>query len=48
MIDDPGARVRGADPSLEKGVEVLLRELEKNPPKEPVRPVPPDMTKRNP
>ncbi|HSB35472.1 MAG TPA: PDZ domain-containing protein, partial [Thermoanaerobaculia bacterium] len=48
VIDDPGARVRGADPSLEKGVEVLLKELEKNPPKEPVRPVPPDTTKRNP
>ena len=48
VIDDPGARVRGGDPSLEKGVEVLLGELAKNPPKEPGRPVPPDLVKRGP
>jgi tricorn protease len=46
VIDDPGARVKGEDPSLEKGVEVLLKALEKNPPKEPARPTPPDMTKK--
>ena len=41
MIDDPGARVRGADPSLEKGVEVLLKELEKNPRRNPSARCPP-------
>jgi tricorn protease len=48
VFDDAGSRVNGHDPSLEKGVEVLLKELEKNPPKEPTRPLPPDMTKEEP
>jgi tricorn protease len=46
VFDDAGSRVTGHDPSLEKGVEVLLEELRKNPPKEPARPAPPDMTKK--
>ena len=46
VIDDAGARVKGGDPSLERGVDVLLKELERNPPKEPARPAPPDMTKK--
>ncbi|HUM00724.1 MAG TPA: PDZ domain-containing protein [Thermoanaerobaculia bacterium] len=48
VFDDAGSRVKGGDPSLEKGVEVLLKELARNPPKEPVRPVPPDMAKEKP
>jgi len=40
--------VKGHDPRLEKGVEVLLEELEKGAPREPKRPVPPDMTKQKP
>jgi tricorn protease len=46
VVDDAGSRVKGGDPSLEKGVEVLLKELEKPGAwKEPTVPVPPDMTK---
>ncbi len=47
VFDDAGSRVKGGDPSLEKGVEVLLKALE-TAPKEPKRPVPPDMTKKKP
>jgi tricorn protease len=48
VFDDAGSRIKGGDPSLEKGVEVLLKELEKSAPKEPKRPVPPDMVKQKP
>ncbi|HQR67947.1 MAG TPA: PDZ domain-containing protein, partial [Thermoanaerobaculia bacterium] len=48
VFDDAGSRVKGHDPSLEKGVDVLLEELRKNPPREPKRPVPPDMAKEKP
>lgn len=48
VFDDAGSRIKGHDPSLEKGVEVLLNELERNSPREPKRPVPPDMTKQKP
>ncbi len=34
----PADIINGRDPQLEKAIEVALRELEKNPPKEPVRP----------
>lgn len=46
VVDDAGSRVKGGDPSLEKGVAVLLQELEKPGAwKEPKAPAPPDMTK---
>ncbi len=49
VFDDAGSRVKGGDPTLEKGVEILLRELEKPGAwKEPKVPVPPDMEKPKP
>jgi tricorn protease len=45
VIDLPEKVIVGGDPSLEKAVEVLLKELEKNPGTRPAAPVPPDMTK---
>jgi tricorn protease len=46
VIDLPEKVIAGGDPSLEKAVEVLLKELEKNPGTRPTTPVPPDMTKK--
>ena len=34
----PKLIIEGRDPQLEKAIEVILRQLEENPPKEPVRP----------
>ena len=34
----PSEIIKGHDPQLEKAIEVVLEELEKNPPKDPVRP----------
>ena len=34
----PADVIEGRDPQLEKAIEVALKELEKNPPAEPVRP----------
>jgi tricorn protease len=49
VFDDAGSRVKGGDPTLEKGVEVLLRELEKPGAwKAPKVPTPPDMAKQAP
>lgn len=49
VFDDAGSRLKGGDPTLEKGVEVLLKELEKPGAwKEPKVPVPPDMAKQKP
>jgi tricorn protease len=49
VFDDAGSRVKGGDPSLEKGVEILLKELEKPGAwKAPNVPAPPDMTRRSP
>lgn len=42
----PADIINGKDPQLEKAIEVALRELEKNPPKEPVRPPYPIKNKR--
>jgi len=39
---DPAAWRQGRDPQLEKGIELLLEELKKNPPKQPQRPPYPD------
>jgi tricorn protease len=39
---DPAAWRQGRDPQLEKGIELLLEELKKNPPKQPQRPAYPD------
>jgi tricorn protease len=43
VVDLPEARIRGGDPSLEKGVEVLMRELTRHPVVPVPRPTPPDM-----
>jgi len=34
----PAEIIKGHDPQLEKAIEVVMEELEKNPPKDPVRP----------
>ncbi len=41
VVDRPDAEARGTDPSLEKGVQVLMEELKKNPPQKVVPPKPP-------
>jgi tricorn protease len=41
VIDRPDALAKGQDPTLEKGIEVLLDALKKNPPKKvTVPPIP--------
>jgi tricorn protease len=41
VIDRPDAVAKGQDPTLEKGIELLMKELEKNPPKKvKVPPIP--------
>ncbi len=42
VVDKPHLTAKGIDPGIEKAVEVLLKELEKNPVKEPRVPVAPD------
>ncbi len=42
VVDEPHLIARGQDPSLEKAVEVLLKELEENPPKKWKTPADPD------
>jgi tricorn protease len=46
VFDLPEARLEGRDPSLEKGIELLLRELEQRPQTEPKAPAPPRMPGR--
>ena len=43
VVDRPDLVIRGIDPSLDKAIEVLLAELEKNPPAELVIPDPPHL-----
>ncbi|HEX2222671.1 MAG TPA: PDZ domain-containing protein [Thermoanaerobaculia bacterium] len=43
VIDRPEMMAKGLDPSLEKGIEVLLKELEANPPKKLTVPPAPEM-----
>jgi tricorn protease len=38
VVDDPGAMARGGDPQLERAVAELMKQLKKNPPREPKRP----------
>jgi tricorn protease len=45
VVDRPEQLVRGIDPGIEKAVEVLLKELEKNPPRRINPPTPPDRSK---
>ncbi|OGD26042.1 MAG: acetyl-CoA synthetase [Candidatus Aminicenantes bacterium RBG_13_63_10] len=45
VIDRPDLVAKGQDPALEKGVEVLLEELRKNPPQRPAKPQAPDRSK---
>ncbi len=45
VYDRPEEIVKGHDPSLEKAVEVLMKELGKNPPKDIKKPAPPDRSK---
>jgi tricorn protease len=44
VIDLPEEVIAGRDPSLEKGVEVLLAALAEAPVERPEAPSPPDMT----
>lgn len=43
VLDRPDLVARGDDPTLEEAVRVLLEELRKNPPSDPVEPEPPRM-----
>jgi len=45
VVDRPEQLAKGIDPSIEKAVEVLLKELEKNPPRRINPPTPPDRSK---
>jgi len=45
VIDSPDLVAKGQDPALEKGIQVLLDELKKNPPKKVERPAAPDRSK---
>lgn len=45
VVDRPDLVAKGHDPTLEKAVEVLLEELEKNPPRKVSVPPPPDESK---
>jgi len=45
VIDKPHLTAKGTDPSIEKAVEVLLKELEENPVKKPKSPEAPDRSK---
>ena len=42
VVDRPEQMAKGIDPGVEKAVEVLLKELEKNPPKKVKSPAGPD------
>ncbi len=42
VFDRPEELAKGNDPTLKKGVEVLLKELEENPPEKVKKPTPPD------
>jgi tricorn protease-like protein/C-terminal processing protease CtpA/Prc len=42
VIDDPALMVDGSDPQLDKAIQVVLEEIERNPPKRPVVPPAPD------
>lgn len=42
VIDDPAQMLNGGDPQLDKAIEVMLAELERNPYVPPPTPVPPD------
>jgi tricorn protease len=45
VIDSPDLVAKGHDPALEKGIQVLLDELKKNPPKKVEKPKAPDRSK---
>jgi len=45
VVDEPHLTAKGIDPGIEKAVEVLLKELEKNPVKKPKSPEAPDRSK---
>jgi tricorn protease len=45
VIDLPEALLKGGDPSVEKAVEILLKELAQHPGGDPTTPVPPVMGK---
>jgi tricorn protease len=46
VVDLPELRIQGRDPSLEKAVEMLLRELDSRPNVPPATPRPPDLSGR--
>jgi tricorn protease len=41
VVDRPDLWAQGHDPSLEKAIDYLMNELQKNPPKKVKTPVPP-------
>lgn len=45
VVDRPEQLAKGMDPCVEKAVEILLKELESNPPDKVIIPVPPDRSK---
>ncbi len=45
VVDAPHLIATGKDPAIEKAVEVLLKQLEENPHKEPIAPAEPDRSK---
>jgi len=45
VVDRPEQLAKGIDPCIEKAVEILLKELEKNPPRKVKPPTPPDRSK---
>lgn len=45
VVDRPEQKAKGVDPSIEKAVKVLLKELDENPVKKPTSPAAPDRSK---
>ncbi|NOZ93776.1 MAG: peptidase S41 [Acidobacteria bacterium] len=46
VVDDPSKMVDGGDPQLDRAVQVVLEEIEKNPPRRPKPPAYPDRSGR--
>jgi len=46
VVDDPSKMLDGGDPQLDKAIEVVLHEIEKNPPHRPKAPAYPDRSGR--
>jgi len=46
VVDDASKMLEGGDPQLDKAIEVVLQEIEKNPPHRPQGPAYPDRSGR--